>query len=79
MFRYYDENWEPLPISAGPVPGGEGTRPDPMERAAYLLSVQALLDAPSGLGKASVSVSEPEGEMLFSLEVCWQEEVGPIG
>ena len=50
-----------------------------MERAAYLLSVQALLDAPSGLGKASVSVSEPEGEMLFSLEVCWQEEVGPIG
>ena len=60
MFRYYDENWEPLPISEGPIPGG---------------GIQAVLDAPPGLGKASVCVSEAHGEALFELEVAWQEEV----
>ncbi|RKI63982.1 hypothetical protein D7V91_16925 [bacterium 1xD42-67] len=63
MFRYYDESWEP-------VPGLEG---------AYCLSVSGLYDTPPGLGKASVSVSEAEGDTLFELEVAWQEEVGPIG
>lgn len=76
MFRYYDENWEPLPMSRGPVPDDEGTAPEPWEYAAYRLTVQAVLDTAPGLGKASVCVSsEPDGETLFKVEVCWQEEV----
>lgn len=63
MFRYYDENWEP-------VPGLEG---------AYCLNVHGLYDTPPGLGKASVSVSEAEGETLFEIEVAWQEEVSAHG
>lgn len=63
MFRYYDENWEP-------VSGLEG---------AYCLSVNGLYDTPPGLGKASVSVSEAEGDTLFELEVAWQEEVSAHG
>lgn len=64
MFRYYDENWEP---ASG------------LEGAAYCLSVSGLYDTPPGLGKASVSVSEAEGETLFALEVAWQEEVPAHG
>lgn len=74
MFRYYDENWEPLPISEGPIPGG-GEGYDPAQEGAYCLTIQAVLDAPPGLGKASVCVSEAHGEALFELEVAWQEEV----
>lgn len=33
MFRYYDENWEPLPISEGPIPGG-GEGYDPAQEGA---------------------------------------------
>ena len=75
MFRYYDENWEPLPISQGPDPNYEGTLPSPADGAAYCLNIHAVLDAPPGLGKASVCVSEAHGEALFELEVAWQEEV----
>lgn len=76
MFRYYDENWEPLPFSEGPIPdGGEGYHP--AQEGAYCLTIQAVLgDAQPGLGKASVCVSEAEGKALFELEVAWQEEVG---
>ena len=74
MFRYYDENWEPLPISEGPIPGG-GEGYDPAQEGAECLTIQAVLDAPPGLGKASVCVSEAHGEALFELEVAWQEEV----
>lgn len=75
MFRYYDENWEPLPISEGPIPDG-GVSYHPAQEGAYCLSVHAVLeDAQPGLGKASVSVSEAEGDTLFELEVAWQEEV----
>ena len=77
MFRYYDENWEPLPIGEGPVPGYEGTLPDPADGAAYCLNIHAVLDTPPGLGKASVCVSEAHGEVLFEIEVAWQvTEVG---
>lgn len=74
MFRYYDENWEPLPFSEGPIPGG-GEGYDPAQEGAYCLTIQAVLDVPPGLGKASVSVSEAEGEALFEIEVAWQQEV----
>ena len=62
MFRYYDESWEP-------VPGLEGS---------YCLSVSGLYDTPPGLGKASVSVSEAEGDTLFEVQVAWQEEVASL-
>lgn len=78
MFRYYDENWEPLPFSEGPIPGG-GEGYHPAQEGAYRLTIQAVLDVPPGLGKASVCVSEAEGEALFELEVAWQEEVSPRG
>ena len=76
MFRYYDENWEPLPFSGGPIPdGGEGYHP--AQEGVYCLSIHAVLDgAQPGLGKASVCVSKVAGETLFELEVAWQEEVG---
>ena len=54
---YYDEHWEP-------IPGREGT---------YLLRIHGLSDVSPGLGKASVSVSEADGEALFELEATWQE------
>lgn len=72
MFRYYDENWEPLPFSEGPIPGG-GEGYDPAQEGVYRLTIQAVLDVPPGLGKASVCVSEAEGEALFEIEVAWQE------
>ena len=78
MFRYYDENWEPLPTSEGPIPGG-GVSYHPAQEGAYCLSVHAVLDAPPGLGKASVCVSGADGETLFELDVAWQEEVGAHG
>lgn len=82
MFRYYDENWEPLPFSEGPIPGG-GEGYHPAQEGAYRLTIQAVLgDAQPGLGKASVCVSEAEGKTLFRLEVCWQEPLpaamGPV-
>ena len=61
-------------ISEGPIPGG-GEGYDPAQEGAYCLTIQAVLDAPPGLGKASVCVSEAHGEALFELEVAWQEEV----
>ena len=81
MFRYYDEDWEPLPFSEGPIPGG-GEGYEPAQEGAYLLTIHAVLDTPPGLGKASVCVSETEGKTLFELEVCWQEPLpaaaGPV-
>lgn len=56
MYRYYDENWEPLP-------GLEG---------AYCLTVQGLYDVPPGLGKASVRMTEADSDTLFEIEVAWQ-------
>ena len=73
MFRYYDENWQPLPISEGPIPGYEGALPDPGRGAAYSLNIHGVLDTPAGVGKASVSVREVDGEVLFEIEVAWQE------
>lgn len=69
MSRCYDENWQPVDFDTC----GMGLAP-----AAYRLSIHAVLDTPSGLGKASVSVSEAEGEALFEIEVAWQE-VSPHG
>ncbi len=73
MSRYYDENWQPLPISEGPIPGYEGALPDPGRGAAYSLNIHGVLDTPAGVGKASVSVREVDGEVLFEIEVAWQE------
>ena len=56
MYRYYDENWNP-------VSGTEG---------AYRLTVQGIYDVPPGLGKASVIMSEADDDTLFELEVAWQ-------
>ena len=64
MFRYYDENWQPIDFDTC----GMGAPP-----AAYSLNIHGVLDAPDGVGKASVSVSEAEGEVLFEIEVAWQE------
>ena len=41
--------------------------------AAYSLNIHGVLDVPAGVGKASVSVSEVDGEVLFEIEVAWQE------
>ena len=64
MGRYYDENWQPIDFNAC----GMGTPP-----AAYSLNIHGVLDVPAGVGKASVSVSEVDGEVLFEIEVAWQE------
>ena len=64
MFRYYDENWQPIDFDTC----GMGAPP-----AAYSLNIHGVLDVPDGVGKASVSVSEAEGEVLFEIEVAWQE------
>ena len=64
MGRYYDENWQPIDFNAC----GMGAPP-----AAYSLNIHGVLDVPAGVGKASVSVSEVDGEVLFESEVAWQE------
>lgn len=64
MFRYYDENWQPIDFDTC----GMGAPP-----AAYSLNIHGVLDVPDGVGKASVSVSEAGGEVLFEIEVAWQE------
>lgn len=70
MYRYYDENWAPIDFNTC------GMEASP---AAYCLSAHGLYDAPPGLGKASVCVSEADGAALFEIEVAWQEEVGAHG
>lgn len=77
MFRRYDENWQPLPISQGPVPGaGYVSEPE----GTYVLSVHALLNEERpGMGKAAVSVSSEQDGVLFELEVAFQREVNPRG
>ena len=56
MGRYYDENWQPIDFNAC----GMGAPP-----AAYSLNIHGVLDVPAGVGKASVSVSEVDGEVFF--------------
>lgn len=45
---------------------------------AYCLRAELVDIGVAGLGKASVSVSEADGEALFEIEVAWQE-VSPHG
>lgn len=45
---------------------------------AYCLRAESVDIGVAGMGKASVSVSEADGEALFEIEVAWQE-VSPHG
>ena len=56
MFRYYDENWEPLPISEGPIPGG-GEGYDPAQEGAYCLTIQAVLVRDSSPSHSTVGTA----------------------
>ena len=58
LLLYYDKDWNP-------VSGLDG---------AYCMTVQREPDLEEpGLGRASVRVSEAEGETLFELPIAWQE------
>lgn len=41
---------------------------------AYTLTARPVRDGRPLLGKAQIDVAEKNGDSLFSLEVCWQEE-----
>ena len=46
---------------------------------AYRLSVRPVDSGVSGLGKASVCVTEGDGSTLFALDIAWQEGGGASG
>lgn len=61
---YYDENWTLIDT----------------EDCAYRLWIAPLDSGVDGLGKANVSVEEKDSsDVIFEIEVAWQEEVGPHG